>query len=148
MQERFETFTVLIASISRCIRKIKGKEVCEYDLKSPHVSCLYYLYKQGELTAKQLSLFCDEDKGAISRSVEYLEKQGFISCESKGVKRYRSPFFLTQKGEQTGRVIAEKIDAILNEASVGLSEEHRIIFYKSLALIDNNLKKICEKYGE
>ena len=43
--ERFETFTVLINRISRNIRKIKNQEMAEYNLKSAHVSCLYYIFK-------------------------------------------------------------------------------------------------------
>ena len=41
MQERFETFTVLINRISRDIRKIKNQEMADYHLRSVHVSCLY-----------------------------------------------------------------------------------------------------------
>ncbi|MBQ7880983.1 MAG: hypothetical protein IJ358_04000 [Clostridia bacterium] len=53
MEQRFETFTVQIAKISRCIRKIKSEEMAEFNLKSPHVSCLYYLYRQNnKMTAK------------------------------------------------------------------------------------------------
>ena len=75
MMERFETFTLLISQISRSIRKIKTEEMAEFKLKSPHVSCLYYLYKEKTLTAKELCDICDEDKAAISRSLLYLEKE-------------------------------------------------------------------------
>ena len=44
MQERFETFTVLINRISRDIRRIKNQEMAVYHLRSAHVSCLYYIY--------------------------------------------------------------------------------------------------------
>ena len=55
MQDRFKTFTVLIDKLKRCVRKIKNEEVAEYGLKSPHVSCLYYLYISKEpLTAKEI----------------------------------------------------------------------------------------------
>lgn len=47
MQQRFETFTVLIAKISRSIRRIKAEEMSEFHLKGPHVSCLYYLTQLG-----------------------------------------------------------------------------------------------------
>ena len=82
MEKRFELFTVLISKISRSIRKIKTEEVSEFNLKSPHVSCLYYLYKSKPLTATELCDICGEDKAAISRSLEFLEKNGFLTCES------------------------------------------------------------------
>ena len=69
MENRFETFTVLISSISRSIRRLKTEETAEFNLKSPHVSCLYYLLKHGNMTATELCELCDEDKAAISRSI-------------------------------------------------------------------------------
>ena len=45
MDERFETFTVLINQISRSIRRIKAEQMESINLKGPHVSCLYYLTK-------------------------------------------------------------------------------------------------------
>lgn len=148
MEERFKTFTVQIAKISRSIRKIKTMEMAEFNLKSPHVSCLYYLYTQnGDLTAKELCDICEEDKSAISRSIEYLENDGYLTCNSKTEKRYKSPLKLTEKGKKVGKIIADKIDNILDMASDGLSDKNRIIFYQSLMLISNNLQKITNNYN-
>ena len=146
MQERFKTFTVLISKISRNIRRIKTEEMDEINLKSPHVSCLYYLFKSESLTAKELCDICAEDKASISRSIEYLEEQKYIICESNLKKRYRTPLTLTEKGQKVGKIIAEKIDHILNIASEGLTEEKRIILYEGLTLISNNLEKFCKNY--
>ena len=67
MEQRFETFTALVTGISRVIRKIKTEEMAEFHLKGPHVSCLYYWYKEGTLTAKALCDLCDVDKANMSR---------------------------------------------------------------------------------
>ena len=147
-EERFQAFTVLIAKINRSIRKIKAEEMAEFHLKSPHVSCIYYLYQTGSLTAKALCNVCEEDKAAISRSIDYLESNGYVTCNTEAKKRYKSPLCLTEKGNMVGEIIARKIDAILDLASAGLSIEHREILYKSLALIETNLEKICNEYGE
>jgi DNA-binding MarR family transcriptional regulator len=147
MKERFRDFTVLIALASRCVRKIKTEEMAEFNLKSPHVSCLYYLSKQETLTAKELCDICHEDKAAISRSLDYLEKNGYISCASEAKKRYKSPLSLTEKGQTAGKNIAKKIDGILQVAGDGLTEENRAVFYQSLELICKNLQTICEKYN-
>ena len=146
MRERFRTFTVLITKINRAIKKIKTEEMEEYNLKSPHVSCLYYLFKQGSLTATELVDICQEDKAAISRSIEYLEKNGHIECDSTYKKRYNSALKLTEKGVKIAEGIADKIDNILDLASEGLSEEKRKILYESLILISKNLEIFCEKY--
>ena len=146
MEERFRTFTVLITKISRLIRKIKTEEMHEYGLSNPHVSCLYYLYKEKSLTAKEIMDICLEDKAALSRAISHLETNGYIECDTNQKKRYNSCFKLTQHGLQIAKGIAEKIDNILEYASVGLGEEKRSNMYESLILISDNLDKFCDKY--
>ena len=148
MEERFETFTVLIARINRGIKRIKAEEMAEFGLKGPHVSCLYYLSCCGEMTAAELCERCDEDKAAISRSLDDLEKNGYITCASGAGKRYKSPLRLTEKGKTVGRAISEKIIRIVDAASEGLSEEERRTMYRALSLISGNLENIyTEKNG-
>ena len=101
MEKRFETFTVLVNRISRNIRKIKNQEMAEYGLRSAHVSCLYYLYTGKGLTATDLCECCEEDKATISRALEFLEEEGYLSCESKTAKRYKSPLSLTERGSRS-----------------------------------------------
>ncbi len=139
MKERFETFTVLITKISRNIRKIKNQEMIDYDLRSAHVSCLYYLYIDDALTATDLCEKCEEDKATISRSLDYLEKNGFLTCDAKYAKRYKSRLLLTEKGKEVGKKIVAKIDRVLDEISTGLSEKERLDFYRSLTIISNKL---------
>ena len=145
MTERFETFTVLINRISRNIRKIKNQEMAEYNLRSSHISCLYYLYTSGGLTATDLCERCEEDKATVSRSLEYLENNGCLVCESKSAKRYKSLLKLTDKGTNVGKKISDKIDYFLKEISVELTEEERMQFYRSLTLISNGLDNIANR---
>ena len=140
MKERFEIFTVLIAKISRNIKKIKNQEMEEYGLRSAHISCLYYLYSSEALTATELCERCEEDKATISRSLYYLEENGFITCDSKSAKRYKSPLFLTGKGKEVGKKITDKINCVLDEICIDLTEEERIEFYRSLAVISDSLE--------
>lgn len=148
MKDRFEAFTILIAKISRNIRKIKNQEMAEYYLRSSHISCLYYLYSSEGLTATDLCERCEEDKATISRSLEYLEKNGYLIRESEFAKRYKGPLVLTEKGKEAGKKIADKIEVVLDEISIGLTEEERISFYRSLSIISNGLETICNRHGE
>ena len=150
MKQRFETFTVLINKISRNVRKIKNMEMSEYNLRSAHVSCLYYLYSADSMTATDLCERCEEDKATISRALDYLENNGFIVCESKTAKRYKSPLFLTEKGKEAGKKIFDKVKSVLDEVSVGLSDEQRETFYRYLSIISDNLEKVTDNlsYGE
>lgn len=148
MEDRFKKFTVLVNRIVRNIHKIKTEEMSRLGLKSTHVSCIYYLYGSDEgRTARELCDICDEDKAAISRAIEFLEKEGYISCFSKSEKRYRSPLVLTEKGNKLGEFISKKVEKLLELSSEGLSEKNRKIFYESLDLISNNLQKICDNQG-
>lgn len=142
MIERFETFTVLIAKISRNIRKIKTKAMKDYGLKSPQVSCLYFLYSN-PLTAKELCERCEEDKATISRSLEFLETNDYLICESNHAKRYKNPFTLTEKGLIVGKEIFDKVNNVLAEVNKELPEKEREQFYRSLTIISDNLEKIC-----
>ncbi len=145
MKERFETFTVLINRISRNIRKIKNQEMAEYNLRNSHVSCLYFIYRAGEITATELCEKCEEDKATISRALDYLEKNEYIKCESKNTKRYKSPLVLTEKGAVIGKKIGDKIDRVLDEISIELSDEERNEFYRSLSIISNSLENVANK---
>lgn len=143
VKERFETFTVLINRISRNIRKIKNQEMSEYDLRSVHVSCLYYLYSAEGLTATELCERCEEDKATISRAIDYLETNGYLTCEAKSAKRYRSRLLLTETGLAAGKKIADKIQHVLDEISTGLTEKERVAFYRSLAIISSSLEDVA-----
>ena len=142
MEERFETFTVLITRISRSIKRIKADEMADFELKGPHVSCLYYLSQRDGMTAAELCERCDEDKAAISRSLDDLEKNGYITCASGAGKRYKSPLRLTEKGKTVGCAISEKIIRIVDAASEGLSEEDLTHFRRCVAIFDRNIEQI------
>ena len=145
MQERFETFTVLINRISRNIKKIKNQEMAEYTLRSAHVSCLYYIYTLKNATSTDLCERCEEDKATISRALDYLENNGFITRNPERTKRYNSPLILTDKGNEVGKKIAEKISGVLDDVSNGLTEEERVAFYRNLSIISDSLETITKK---
>lgn len=145
MEQRFETFTVLITKINRNIRKIKNREMAEYNLKGPHISCLYFIYLSGGLTATELCERCEEDKATVSRSLDFLEKNGFVFCRDQTKKRYKSPIELTSKGLEAAGKISAKIDSILETVSGQMSEGDRVIFYRFLTAVSDNIEKIAKE---
>ena len=144
MEQRFETFTVLIGKISRNIKRMKALQMAQLDLKGPHVSCLYYLYRSGPLTAAELCDRCEEDKGAVSRSLDFLERKGYVVCQSGSGKKYKSLLSLTPKGQQAGQEVSQRIESILELASRGLTAQEREIMYGALEKISGNLEKLTE----
>ena len=97
MKERFETFTVLVNRISRNIRKIKNQEMAEYNLRNSHVSCLYFIYMAGEITATELCEKCEEDKATISRALDYLKKMTILSASQRTLKDTKVPLCLPKR---------------------------------------------------
>lgn len=148
MDNRFEMFTMLVNRISRSIRKIKIQEMADYGLRSTHISCLYYLYISNGLTATDLCERCEEDKAAISRALDYLETEGYLTCEAQGVKRYRSLLTLTDKGREVGRIIADKICGVLDAIGQELSDEERQTLYRSLFIISERLAQLAQGTGK
>lgn len=144
MQDRFETFTSLIAKIGRNIRRIKNSALASYNLRSQHISVLYYLFSGENLTATDLCDRTKEDKSTISRALDCLESRGYLVCESRTAKRYKSPLVLTDKGRDVGRKISDTVNRVLDEAGAGLTEEDRAIMYRSLSTISENLEKIIQ----
>ena len=147
MIQRFDAFVSGITSCYKYIQRIKSLEMTEFGLKGTHVMCMYYLRQNpGGLTASQLCGLCAEDKAAISRSIEYLETNGFIEPRAEKNKRYRTPLRLTEKGKLIGEKLTKKIDGILDLAGNGMTDEERATFYKFLRLIHDNLNSICDSY--
>jgi DNA-binding MarR family transcriptional regulator len=144
MQQRYELFTALTTRISRSIKKIKNMETEEFGLRSPHVSCVYYLYTTDGLTATELCERCEEDKATISRALDFLETNGYLTCQSQHTKRYKSPLVLTEKGQLVGKQIAQKISGVLDRVSTDLTEGERAEFYRCLSLISENLEMISQ----
>ena len=145
MDSRFETFTVLITRISRSIKRIKAEEMASFQLKGPHVSCLFYLYRCGPMTAAELCDRCDEDKAAISRTIAVLKLKKYVYSTIDSEKRaYRAKLRLTQAGKEAMNYINEHVENVFDKVGGSLNEEQRKVFYESLAIIANGLKSYIE----
>lgn len=148
MIKRFDQFVSGITICYKYIQRIKSLEMSELEpgLKGTHVMCLFYLNQNREgLTGAQLCSLCQEDKAAVSRTVNELVEGGFVAPAEAGGKRYRAALVLTDKGlELAGRVEAQ-ISAWVEAGGDGLSEEERSAFYYALGVISSNLK---EKFTE
>lgn len=119
----------------------------EYDLRSSHVSCLYYLSSSKALTLTELSERCEEDKATVSRSVRDLKRNGYVISEAGSEGRYKAQLLLTEKGMIAGKRIADKISAVLNETDKALTGEELDTFYRCLGVISEELEKIADRHG-
>lgn len=148
MENRFEIFATTVASINRIVQKIKTNVMHEYGLKGTHGMCLYMLGKNPTaLTSAQLCQLIKEDKAAVSRAINELQEQGYLVIEEQdhSKRAYRSKLNLTEKGNILIDEIQKNIDEVLDYVGKDLNEQERIIFYRSLSSIANNLETYLEK---
>lgn len=148
MENRYDKFTSLILGIYRSIVKIKSNEMSEMGLKGNQVQCIFHLNscKEG-LTLSELCKLCAEDKGAMSRSLNDLIKQGYVK-EQEGSKIYKNPYVLTPSGKAIGKKIDSLTTKMVARGSNGINEKDRAEFYKNLEIVNDNLNEVVKSYND
>lgn len=143
MENIFENFTITILKLNKLVQKIKNFEMQEYDLKTIHVMCVYYLNNNPEgLTASELTKLTLEDKGAISRALKVLQEKGYASYDPN---KYNADIHLTNEGRQLAATICKKADLAVSAGSYDFTDAQRNSFYIELKTIADNLEKYYNK---
>lgn len=149
MNNRYSLFTNLIKNIFNNVQKIRSKEMEKLGLKGSSIQCIFYLYEDDRgKTPQDLCILCNEDKAAISRTLQYLTNLNLISTKKEDNKIYKNLIILTEEGRKIGKIIEEKIDNIWEQGSQNLKQNEIEDFYKTLSKINENVNTICKKYGE
>ena len=145
MIDRFEQFFSSISSIYKIIQKIEREEMARYGLKGPHVQCMVAMVQHPEgVTISQLCELCDKDKAAISRDLAELEEKGMVE-RVRMDKVYRAPIRLTETGRATAYQVSGIVQTAVELAGERLTDEDRRIFYQTLDLIADNLRRISRE---
>lgn len=147
MIHNFERLYSGVDSIYKCIQKIKKNEMNAMGLSGKHVMPFYFLMNHPDgLTAAELCTKCNADKAGISRALAEMEKKGFISFEDSGEKkRYRSKVVLTEEGKKKAESMRRLILRATLEGGQTITEAERVIFYRVLSVISENLENICSE---
>ena len=143
MIDRFERFSLAISEISRCWHKIAADEMEKYGLKGSHAVYLTTMcrYPDG-ITAARLCELCAKDKADVSRMMSIMEKKELVVKEGSS---YRAQLKLTPAGLEAAEHVRRRATVAVENASRGLTPEHRAVFYEALELIVSNLQNICEE---
>lgn len=136
--QSYINFTLLISSIYRNITRLKEREMSALGLKGMHVTCIYYLYSTDATTAAEIVKLSGEDKAAVSRSIDELQRSGLIEQDTAG---YRHTLTLTESGIRLAEVIAAKVNSFVSGISGGLSDKERNALYSALSKVDGELNK-------
>lgn len=139
MRDRFLRFTTLITSITRNIRRLTTEAVARYDIKRSYVSALYFLYKNGPLSATKLCNLCGEDKANVSRTLHALEEDGYVVREERQSSRSRVRMMLTEEGMEIGAFLAGRISEEVERATRGIPPADIAVMYSVLERLDENM---------
>ena len=146
-ENRYQTFTGLILSLSRSIQRIKNAEMAHYGLKGKQVQCLFSLYsKPGGASMSDLADLCGEDRAALYRTIQELTARGLVYTDEKSAKKYKKLIKLTEKGRQMAEIVTSRIAEIVGMAGADLHGSDREILYDSLSGIAHTLDQICQNY--
>lgn len=146
MISRYETVYTAVASIYHDIQKLERSEMGKLGLRGPQAQCMLVMYRYPEgLTAAQLCDICEKDKSAISRILAELEQAGMVTRESRNGTRYRASVRLTPRGVQVAQQVSEKARTVVEQAGQGLTDLQREVFYPVLAMLSENINRICRE---
>ncbi len=144
---RFEKFTLLIDGIHKCMNKIKIDVAPELGVKSVHVFWVYELLLHPEgLTAAEIAAVSMIDRSLVSREIETLQKNGYVTSSAKASKRkYNSVITLTEKGTELARRIEAVARNVQMAVDADISENELVAFYATLEKLFVNFSSITSK---
>lgn len=147
MLERFERFTSAISTATKCVVKLKAREVREKGLRATHVMTLVSIGKSGArgVTATTIGKYCREDKAGISKDLAALKEKGYIAPLDESKKKYGVRYVLTDVGEALYEKIRDDIREVVLRCGDGVDEAEREIFYRVFDKILDNLLSACEE---
>ena len=117
-------------------------------LKGKQVQCMFSLYHTDDGTSlTQLCELCDEDKGAMSRTVKELAEKQLVYVAEKDEHKYRNPIKLTPAGRTVAKIVTEQINQIFGTISAQITPAERNTLYQTLTQISGDLTQICANYN-
>ncbi|MBQ8287756.1 MAG: MarR family transcriptional regulator [Clostridia bacterium] len=143
--DHLEQFTLTLADVLKCIKKLKDNRMNAYGLRSSHVIVLYVLGRTPEgLTPAELAEAGDVDKALISRVVAELTEKGFVTAVNAGGRRYKARLRLTTEGKDLADYIAGVVSEIQRQVSGDIPKEDLEVFYRTLFTLQTNFHKLVE----
>ncbi len=118
-------------------------EMSEFGLKGNHTLCIYYLNQNPEgLSSNQLAKICEEDKAAVSRTLNELETKGFVYIQ--GEQKYRARYLLSSSGKKVAGKVGKAVNQVLDQVGDFFTDKERKKFYDVLERIDHQLEEYPE----
>lgn len=141
---RFAKFILSVEGIHKAVQKIKLSLAPRFGLKSVHLFWLCALLKREDgMTARELAEFSNINRSLVSREIESLRQNRYITFSPSGRSGYNAKIVLTEKGLETAKRIEAAAIGFQNQTSADISEEELLSFYTTLDKILTNLSNLA-----
>ncbi len=146
MTSRFEHFSVVITNVYRQWIKISAAELEKYELRGQYAIFLATMQRYPEgISAKELADVCSREKVDVIRSVTILIRKGLVEKNPADNDIYNGLLKLTEEGNKLASILREKISMAVDLSGKGISARDRVIFYRTLEKISDNMHLILER---
>ena len=124
---RFGKFILTVEGISKAVKKIKLNEAPRFGLKGVHLLWMYELLKNPEgIAASELAEQSNINRSLVSRELQSLHKNGYITTVNSGRSGYNAKLVLTEKGVEIAHKIGNIALELQNRVSRDISDEELI----------------------
>ncbi|ADG92505.1 transcriptional regulator, MarR family [Arcobacter nitrofigilis DSM 7299] len=121
-----------------------NKQIKEFDISPEQWSLIFRIVENNGLTQKELASSTYKDQANITRSLDRLEKKGFLTRLSNSKDRRIINIFSTQKAKELVEIIVPISKQYNQLLSTGLSQEE----YESLIGLLNKVYTNIEEEGD
>jgi len=104
-------------------------------------SVLAILWKEDGCSQQTIADATNRDKPSITRLIDNLVKEGFVSREHHKTDRRTNLIYLTDKGKDIKQSVMEVVNETIDQSTEGLNQEQILIIRDAFQLIYNNIKK-------
>lgn len=104
-------------------------------------SVLAILWKEDGCSQQTIADATNRDKPSITRLIDNLVKEGFVSREHHKTDRRTNLIYLTDKGKGIKQSVMEVVNETIDQSTEGLNQEQILIIRDAFQLIYNNIKK-------
>lgn len=144
-----------LANLMNCLMKLMQRWVGEvlrpYELSSMHASYIAQLHLEPEgCTRKELTEHLGVDKANTTRVIRDLQGKGYVMPLDQGAQR-GGRLVLTERGEQVGAVLGERIEELKNRTLRHISPQENRQFFDTLqrmvAAVEREMEQMKQEEG-
>ena len=132
----------LISMATKLIKKAIDEALKPHGVTAAQWGILGRLYEEDGLLIVEIAKRLFTEPPTITRMLDLLEKEGFVTRKTKEGDRRAYEIFLTKKGKDMEEVLRLKVFDTIDNATKGLSEKEITAFKNTLRNIINNLSSI------